>query len=543
MIVLNFIIHVMSGAMLLLFAVRLMRTGIERRMGQWVRRTFNDNHHAYSLITKGAFLGLVMQGGTIVLLMAASLASSGTLSTISAVVISIGAELGSAIAVKALHLTPDILSTLLILIGSWLYLHSSNQSKDKELGRILLGLGLIFLALSVIRSTVAPLQASPYLAKVVEIIGSDPINVALLGMALSLIMHSSLVAILTAAGLLSQTSTSPVIILGFVLGCNIGSALLSVWLLRGASQAARLVAIKALILRGGLSVLLLIGLLVFDSNGLTQLLPYSSIDVLIIGHIAFNFLLILIAPLVVNKFFRFKSKETTEKYNYEPNFLPFNPDQLHETPDLVLVAFKKQLNGMLETLGQMIDHVTMTPPNFAALSNGEESINLALEELRQQFAKLPEVPDWVVKKLHDMFDYAIKLERCADILSGKYMTIRQEEERGVFELTQDGITSIEVQLDQLRKAMILAQHVFWKEDPLGARQLILLKQAMSKMEQKNRWMHFEQIQSSDQTAMTSRNQYLEIIAALKEITSKLATTGYVILEQHGQLKKTRLKTL
>ena len=64
----------MSGATMLLFAVHVMRIGIEARLGGWVRRALDRDSSALGLAGKGGVLGFAMQGGTVVLLMAAAMA-------------------------------------------------------------------------------------------------------------------------------------------------------------------------------------------------------------------------------------------------------------------------------------------------------------------------------------------------------------------------------------------------------------------------------------------------------------------------------------
>ena len=62
------------------------------------------------------------------------------------------------------------------------------------------------------------------------------------------------------------------------------------------------------------------------------------------------------------------------------------------------------------------------------------------------------------------------------------------------------------------------------------------------MEEESRRAHLHLVQIGDATALGSSNQHLEMIAALKEINSKLATIGYAILDKHGALRKSRLRT-
>ena len=197
---------------------------------------------------------------------------------------------------------------------------------------------------------------------------------------------------------------------------------------------------------------------------------------------------------------------------------------------------------MLETLGVMIGAVTAKVPDRAALTEGEAQTNQNLTELRKQFAQLPDLPEEILEQVQDMLDYAIRIERSADILSSKYIRIRLEEEKGYFTLTPQGSKAIKTQVADLKKATVLAQHVFWKEDQSGARQLIQMKQEMTALEQTNRRDHFEEIRMCNATALECSDHYIEIAAALKEITSKLATIGYVVLDRHGGLKKTRVKT-
>ncbi|MEO9819226.1 MAG: hypothetical protein ABJ370_23045 [Paracoccaceae bacterium] len=536
MTILSFIIQVMSGATMLLFAVHVMRIGIEARLGGWVRRTLNNDSSALGLAGKGGVLGFAMQGGTVVLLMAAAMASSGTLSVASAAILGIGAEVGSALAVNVLHLSPALLGPLLILVGGWLFLNCAETSKTRETGRIILGLGLIFLALSLIRAAVSPLQGSPHMAGALDLIGSDPVNAALLGIALSFLMHSSLVALLTAAAFLGHSTLPPVIVIGFVLGCNMGSAVLPLWLLRGADQVTKTVARSVAALRSGLAVVLLLALIVIGSDGLTILHGATPVDILLYGHLAFNLALLVGTPCVrpINRFFTPQKTTTTQ--------VQLKSSQLQESPELVLAEFKRRVNGMLEILGVMISAVTAKVPDRAALIEGEAQTNQNLTELRKQFARLPDLPEEILEQVQDMLDYAIRIERSADILSSKYIRIRLEEEKGYFTLTSQGAKSIKTQVADLKKATVLAQHVFWKEDQSGARQLIQMKQEMTALEQANRRDHFEEIRMCNATALECSDQYIEIAAALKEITSKLATIGYVVLDRHGGLKKTRVKT-
>jgi len=534
MTILVFLVQLLSGAMLLLFAVRVIRSGIEREFRAEVQAQFNEDRPGLLLLTKGAALGFALQGGTVVLLMGASLTAQGLVGPVGAAMIAVGAELGSAIAVKALHISTSAIGPLLILVGGWCYLNLADTTKGHNVGRIVLGLGLIFLALDIIKLTVAPLEASDLVGDAIGLIGADPINAALLGLVLTLVMHSSLVAMLTAASFVAGVEMQLSGALGLMLGCNIGSALLGLWLTRSEPKSAQQVAQAVAILRcgaAGAALLALVSLPVNDIRLAGSVLPVSA---MLWGHIAFNFALWAIVFLL-----RPVTGWLTRADVAASSALS---QSLTSDPTLAIAGIKRQVNIMLETLGEMVENATSDQPDPARMAEAEDAMNQRLSELRLAFSEFPSLDPEAESLIDSYMDFAIRVERSADILAGKYMSIRSEEKDGVFVLSDEAAAEVRTQLSNLQASMVLSQHVFWKEDPADARRLIERKQQMAKIEHSQKRQHFARIRARHPLELTSSNQYLEITAALKEITSKLATIGYVVLERHGGLKKTRLKS-
>ena len=136
--------------MLLLFSVRFMRIGIERLWSAQIRASLSEGSSHLRNLLKGTALGFVMQGATVVMLMAAGLAGSGAIPLVSAAVVALGADLGSALAVRFLQLPISALGPLAVLAGATTYLRADRPGV-RNFGRVVLGLGLIFLSLSITR--------------------------------------------------------------------------------------------------------------------------------------------------------------------------------------------------------------------------------------------------------------------------------------------------------------------------------------------------------------------------------------------------------
>lgn len=531
--ILSFLAHLLSGATLLLFAVRFLRIGIERLWSARIRRSLSGTTSAVSLLAKGAGLGFLMQGATVVMLMAAGLAGSGTIPLILAALLAVGADFGSALVVQFLTLPVGATGPLAILVGGWLYLNAAEPDR-RNFGRILLGLGLVFLSLSLIRQAVVPLQQFQGTTAILAYLDGDAVTAALLGLVLTLAMHSSLAAVLTALAFASHGELGMTAGLGFVIGCNIGSALLPVWLLRGDASAAGSVAKSVALLRIALAVACL-GILSLPGLDPAALIGLSVERAVLLGHLGFNALLLLLSPALPAILRLFPLAEPGEED--QPFLLPEDEDD----PRILAAALKGQVNRMLDLLAQMFEAATGEAGNLAGIEALETRLNRALMRLREAYARLPEMDEADGRDIRQIMDFAIRIEASGDLLSGKYAVIRREAERGDFVFTEPGKREIATLVNQVRRGIVLAQHVFWSDDRAAARELVLHKQHVAGLEAESKREHLLRLRSGNLLSLGSSDGHLELVAALKSINSKLATVGYAVLEKSGDLAKSRLK--
>ncbi|RUV87011.1 Na/Pi cotransporter family protein, partial [Mesorhizobium sp. M5C.F.Ca.IN.020.14.1.1] len=182
---LYFLVQLLSSAMLLLFSVRFMRIGIERLWSHRLRSSLGAASSTVQNVATGVGLGFVMQGATVVMLMAAGLVGAGAIPLAPAVGLAVGADLGSALAVQFLQLPVSAVGPFAILGGATAYLRASRPVL-RNLGRVVLGLGLIFLSLSMIRSSVAPIVEIQGVDAVVGYLNRDPVTAALAGIVVTL---------------------------------------------------------------------------------------------------------------------------------------------------------------------------------------------------------------------------------------------------------------------------------------------------------------------------------------------------------------------
>ncbi|PCI17240.1 MAG: Na/Pi cotransporter, partial [Piscirickettsiaceae bacterium] len=95
MAILSFLVQLFGATMLLLFAVRMVRTGIERAFGAGFRRIVTQKAGALRSSATGLGLALILQSSAAVALLVAGLAGAGELSFAVGLAVILGADLGS----------------------------------------------------------------------------------------------------------------------------------------------------------------------------------------------------------------------------------------------------------------------------------------------------------------------------------------------------------------------------------------------------------------------------------------------------------------
>src|SRR6056297_260595 len=100
--VLDVLIHLAGATMLLLFAVRMVRTGIERSYGAHFQSAMTRGKSRLRSGLIGMLMAMILQSSAAVALLSAGFASTGLLSFGAGLAIVLGADLGSAIVVRIL---------------------------------------------------------------------------------------------------------------------------------------------------------------------------------------------------------------------------------------------------------------------------------------------------------------------------------------------------------------------------------------------------------------------------------------------------------
>ena len=138
----------------------------------------------------------------------------------------LGADVGTSLMAVVFSLDLSWLSPLLIFVGVTVFI-SRQDSGVGAVGRVLIGLGLITLALQLIVGATRPMTESPAVRALLLALPADIFLDILVGAVLTVLSYSSLAIVLLIATLASQALIPVTVALGLVLGANIGSGVLA----------------------------------------------------------------------------------------------------------------------------------------------------------------------------------------------------------------------------------------------------------------------------------------------------------------------------
>ena len=548
----GFILQIFAAVMLLLFAVGLVRSGIERRFGQHFARYLTGHGSSAAAAASGMGLAVMLQSAAAVALLLCGFAATGMLGFPTGLAALLGADLGSALVIQFLSLDLRWLQPMLLVAGGWLYL-KSDRPQLRIIGRIILGLALILVSLHLLREAVAPLRDSTFLPAVADYLGADMLTGFLIGAALAFVLHSSVAAILMCVALV-QTGALPYAAgLSIVIGANLGSALIPVWLTRDMAIEPRRIPIANALLRGSaaLAALYLIGAADL-AEALMVAGPSAS---LILIHIGFNLLLVL-AFVPLSRHLEAPIQALMPSPAPEGDLATALDDPLSaldrpvaSEASAALSAIRQEILQMLQEVERMYRPImalyeTDTPGAAEAVRDRDSRVNELFSNLRRFMAESAreKLDKSQLKQSRALLEYAIRVEAAGDLVSKRLTGLAKEKHKSGVQFSEPG----QNELTELHALVLagfgLARHVLLVDDIEAARRLVLDKAAVKRRERSSRKAHLKRLESGQSDSFASSDVHLETLRSLRELYGHLAAVAYPILYRNGQMLETRLVT-
>ena len=542
------LLNLAAAVLLLLWAVRMVRTGFERAYGHRMKdglRRYGSNLPGAALA--GLVLAVLLQSSTAAGILAAGFASSGLLPLSSALAALLGADLGSALVVRVLLLDLSWIMPLLMVAGVTAFLRFEDRL-IRQTGRILIGIALVLVALRLIGDATEPIRDNPALVELVAHLDRDPVTAAALAALFAWLVHSGVAAVLLLSTFVSRGVVPLETALPMVLGINVGAGLVGVWLTRAMPPVARRVPVGNAIFRSGAALAGLAAFSVWPDIWPGTGAP-ASVEV-VHAHIVFNaalaFICIPLAPLMT----RLTSTLIPDVDVAEPD--PFQRVSLLDrsviaTPKLALASATREVLHMGETVEGMFaplaDLFESGDPNLMArIRRMDGDVNRAHRDIKLYIAEVNrgQLDEADAQRGIELTDVAINLEHAGDIISKTLLPLIEDKVARQLAFSPDGWREILDLHARVADNMRLVLNVLISGDLESARQVVREKERVRQLERSSHDRHLQRLQAGVAESLATSNIHLEVLRGLKEINSLLASTAYPMLANSGQLLGSRL---
>ncbi len=282
------LLNLLSAVALLVWGTHIVRTGIMRVFGADLRRVLSRSVEKKPMaFLAGIGVTALVQSSNATTLLVTSFVAQNLVSLTPALVVVLGADVGTAIMARILTFDLSWLSPLFILLGVVFFL-SRKQTRAGQLGRTAIGLGLILLALQLIVDAAKPITQAAGVQVLFSTLTGDVMLDALIGAVFAIISYSSLAAVLITATLTAAGVISFKVALCLVIGANLGSGLLAMINASAANAAGKRVALGSLLFKliGSLAVLPFIDHLALWLDKM----PVNDEELVIFFHVFYNLL-------------------------------------------------------------------------------------------------------------------------------------------------------------------------------------------------------------------------------------------------------------
>ena len=551
MVIVQFLLELAGAAILLLFAVRMVRTGVERAFGASFRRLVTRSNARFRATFAGMALATIMQSSVAVAMLIAGFVSAGTLSFQLGLPAMLGADLGSALVIQFLSMEISWLAPLLLVTGGLMFL-KSQSALPKQIGRALLGVALILIALELMRTTVTPIRDSAFLPQMAIFLERDFITAFLVGAVLTFIMHSSVAAVLMFVTMVAIGALPLMVGISLMLGANLGSSLLPLWMTRAMPPAARQVPVMNAILRGTAAVIMVV---VVNRSPLIELLPDAGAgQTVILGHVLFNALLLLAVPfsgLLATITAKVMPEDVAGRDDMPAHHRSVLDLDALDDPTLAIASIKRELQRMLLIVEEMMLPMMGLLEDFDKdrmnrIIEKDLIINEALDGTRRYVADLSGVngsQNGKVsnrKELRNLLEFAIAVEAAGDVVSKTLSQLAANRDRDGIRFSEEGLAELRSMHDRVIANIALAGNVLVSGDVGIARRLIEEKGEFTHRQRKSRKSHLKRLAKGRVESLESSDLHLETGLAFKEFNSHVASIAYPILAREGQLLDSRL---
>lgn len=535
------LLHLLSAVALLVWGTHIVRTGVMRVFGARLRTVLSSSVEKKPLaFCAGIGVTALVQSSNATTLLVTSfvaqdLVAQDLVALAPALVIVLGADVGTALMARILTFDLSWLSPLLIFVGVIFFL-GRKQTRAGQLGRVGIGLGLILLALELIVQAVTPITEANGVQVIFASLTGDIMLDALIGAVFAIVSYSSLAAVLLTATLTAAGAISFPVALCLVIGANLGSGLLAMLNNSAANAAARRVALGSLLFKlvGSLIILPFIHPLA----NLMDNLPLPKAELVIYFHVFYNLVRCLAMVPFAGSMARFCERLIQDEPELDARLKPKHLDtSALDTPALALANAARETLRMGDAMETMLEGLQKVmhgePREEKELRRLADDINVLYTAIKLYLARMPqdELAEEESRRWAEIIEMSLNLEQASDIVERMGSEIADKSLAARRAFSVEGLKELEALHEQLVSNLKLAMLVFFSSDVPSARRLRRNKHRFRILNRRYSHAHVERLHQQNVQSIETSSLHLGLLGDMKRLNSLFCAVAYSVMEQ------------
>jgi len=541
------LVDLAGSVALLLWGVHMVQTGVQRAFGAKLHSFLAKAlHNRLEALLTGIGVTALLQSSTATGLMVTGFAAGGLVDLVPALAVMLGANIGTTLIVQVLSFDVAEVAPALVLVGVILFRRASAGLRD--FGRVLIGLGLLLMALHQFVELLTPYENMTSMRSLLDVISTQPLLAVLVAAVLTWAAHSSVAIVLVIMSFATKGAIPPDAAFALVLGANLGTAINPVLEGAGADRVAKRLPVGNLVNRI-IGVGLVLALLPYIGPWLSKIDPNPAHAVADF-HTAFNLALALLFFPILGPYADLLRRFMPAKIDQDDPAKPLYLDAAaRETPVIALAGAAREALRMADILKAMMEGLRTT---FEQANRRQIDETKRLDDVLDRLNTAIDVYVTTLdtetlgeedhRRLREILLFAANIKHAGDIIDQNlFGTASKMVKRGVAFLPPEQ-TELLAAIDRLATNLRTAASLFMTRDMHTAHQLAAEKGSFRAMEIAATDAHFERLSAGQVENAANSAMHLDALRDLASVNAQLvAAAAYPVLESKGELLRSRVR--
>ncbi len=542
------LLQLAGSVALLLWAIHMVQSGVQRAFGAKLRsflgQALRDRFKAF---LAGIGVTALLQSSTATGLMVTGFAAGGLVELVPALAVMLGANVGTTLIVQLLSFNVAELAPVLILIGVLMFRRASAGPRD--FGRVLIGLGLMLMALQNFLNLLTPFEDVPSLRMLLGAVATQPVLDVILAAGLTWAAHSSVAVVLLVMSFAAKGTVPPEAAFALVLGANLGTAINPV--LEGATgndPAARRLPVGNLLNRAiGVAIALV---LLGPIGRLMVTIEPDNARAVADFHTVFNILLAAIFfPLLTPYASLLRRLLPTRVNQADPGRPIYLDPAARETPMVAIGGAVREALRLADVVEAML---TGLREGFVRGDRRQISETRRLDDILDSLNRAiksyitsidpDDLSDADHRRVDEVLAFITNMEHAGDIIEKNLLGIVTKKLKRGVNFSKQGQLELLSMTDRLLANLRMAASLFMTADERVARLLVGEKEIFRRLEAEATAAHFARLRAGHTDTAQTSTMHLDALRDLKNVNTHLvAASAYPVLAGKGELLPSRLR--